>query len=79
MGKVINMRERRIMTEFDGGKYQEDTERVALPGMELHEIVESMSPAERLEYKTKLLSEIDDREKLVWLINEVNEVEGIDV
>ena len=48
----------------------------ALPGLELHEIVEGMSPVERAEYKQKLLDEINDREKLVWLINEVEEVEN---
>ena len=48
----------------------------ALPGLELHEIVEWMSPVERAEYKQKLLDEINDREKLVWLINEVEEVEN---
>lgn len=79
MGEVINLREERIMREFDGGKYQEETERQALPGMELHEIIEGMSPAERLVYKQKLLDEINDREKLVWLINEVNEVEGVEI
>lgn len=53
-------------------------EQDALPGLELYEIVERMSVQERAEYKQRLLDEINDREKLVWLINEVNEVEGIE-
>lgn len=48
-----------------------------LPGMGLHDIVEGMSPAERATYKQNLLDEINDREKLIWLINEVNEIEGV--
>ena len=73
MGEVINLRNERIMLEYE----QNLSSAEALPGLELHEIVEDMSPAERLEYKQKLLDEISDREKLVWLINEVNDVEGI--
>lgn len=47
-----------------------------IPGLELNTIIESMSYIERLTYRDKLLQEIDDREKLVWLINDVNEAEG---
>ena len=73
MGEVINLRSERIMLEYE----QNRKEGEALPSLELHEIVEQMSPAERLEYKQRLLDEINDREKLVWIINEVNDVEGI--
>ena len=73
MGEVINLRSERIMLEYEQNR--KDGE--ALPGLELNEIVEQMSPAERLEYKQRLLDEINDREKLVWLINEVNDIEGI--
>ena len=68
------MAEQRIMRDFE----QNRKECEALPGLELYEIVEQMSPAERLEHKQRLLDEINDREKLVWIINEVNEVEGIE-
>ena len=60
----------------ENGEAQFVEKQEALPGLELHEIVEAMSPAERAEYKQKLLDEINDREKLVWLINEVEEVEN---
>lgn len=68
------MEEQRIMRDFEQNRPSAE----ALPGLELHEIVETMSPAERLECKQRLLDEISDREKLVWIINEVNEVEGIE-
>lgn len=68
MGEIVSLTERRIMKK----KEQE-----ALPGLELHEVIEAMSPVERAEYKQKLLDEINEREKLVWLINEVNDVEGV--
>ena len=72
MGEVIHLREARIMREHEQNRPSAE----ALPGLELHEIVEGMSPVERAEYKQKLLDEINDREKLVWLINEVTEVEN---
>lgn len=62
------------MKEFSSNRPEAE----ALPGLELHEIVENMPVAERLEYKQKLLDEISDREKLVWLINEVNDIEGVE-
>lgn len=68
------MAEQRIMRDFEQNRPSAE----ALPGLELHEIVEQMSPAERLEHKQRLLDEINDREKLVWIINEVNEIEGIE-
>ena len=68
------MKEQRIMQDFE----QNQSSAEALPGLELHEIVERMSVQERAEYKQRLLDDINDREKLVWLINEVNEVEGIE-
>lgn len=74
MGEVINLKEKRIMKEFSSNRPEAE----ALPGLELHEIVENMPVAERLEYKQKLLDEISDREKLVWLINEVNDIEGVE-
>lgn len=73
MGEVINLRSERIMLEYEQNRQSAE----ALPELELHEIVEQMSPAERLEYKQRLLDEINGREKLVWLINEVNDIEGI--
>ena len=74
MGEVVHLSERRIMRDFEQNRPSAE----ALPGLELHEIVETMSPAERLEYKQRLLDEINDREKLVWIINEVNDIEGIE-
>ena len=74
MGEVVHLSERRIMRDFEQNRPSAE----ALPGLELHEIVERMSPAERLEYKQKLLDEINDRDRLVWLINEVNDMEGIE-
>ena len=56
----------------------EQEEQPALPDMELVNFIERMSVQERAEYKQKLLDEINDREKLVWLINEVNEVEEVE-
>lgn len=74
MGEIIHLSERRIMRDFE----QNHPSAEALPGLELHEVIEAMSPEERLEEKQRLLDEISDREKLVWIINEVNDVEGIE-
>ena len=54
-------------------------EQPALPDMELINIVEGMSPEQRLDYKRQLLEQISDRETLVHLINDVNAAEGCDV
>ena len=50
-----------------------------LPGMEILELIEAMTPENRVEYKRQLLDQISDRETLVHAINRVNEAEGIDV
>ena len=70
MGEVIYL-PRREKPEEDIGVME------ALPGLELHNTVEGMSVAERARYKQELLDGINDREKLIWLINRVNEVEQI--
>jgi len=54
-------------------------EQPTLPDMELVRVVEGMKPEQRIEEKRRLLSEISDRERLVHLINDVNDAEGIDV
>lgn len=58
---------------------QEQIEQEPLPGMEMLELIEAMSPADRIEYKRQLLDQISDRETLVHAINRVNEAEGLDV
>lgn len=51
--------------------YEQNTRSAeALPGLELHNIIEGMSSEAREAYKDRLLSEISDREHLVFLINE---------
>lgn len=77
MGEVINLREQRVMKYMDPADVFDDSDQEALPGLDLTDIVERMLPEERAVYKQRLLAEIDDREKLVWLINEVNHVEGV--
>lgn len=47
-----------------------------LKGMSDNEMIEGMSYREREVVKTHLLNRISDYEKLVHLINEVNEAEG---
>lgn len=58
---------------------EEQFEQDALPGMEILELIEGMTPENRIEYKRQLLDQISDRETLVHAINRVNEAEGIDV
>lgn len=58
---------------------QKFEEQPALPDMELVNIIEGMSPEQRIEYKRQLLEQISDRESLVHLINDVNAAEGCDV
>lgn len=77
MGEVIHLREQKIMKYMDPADVFDEPQE-ALPGMELHDIIERMLPEERAMYKQKLLDEINDREKLIWLINEANHVEGIE-
>ena len=62
-----------MMSEYAHNKQE------ALPNMELVDIVEGMSPEQRIEYKRQLLAQISDRESLCNLIDTVNESEGIDV
>lgn len=78
MGEVISMREEKIVRYMDPADVFDDGGQEALPGLDLTDIVERMLPEERSMYKQKLLDEINDREKLIWLINEVNHVEGIE-
>lgn len=67
------------MSEYTSGQNNRQEAEPALPDMELVNIVESMTADERIKYKRRLLSEISDRESLVHLINEVNDIEGVDV
>lgn len=77
MGEVISLRNEKIMKYMNPADVFDEPQE-ALPGMELNDIIERMLPEERAMYKQKLLDEITDREKLVWLINEANHVEGIE-
>lgn len=49
----------------------------ALPDMELVDFIERMSPGERMEHKSRYLSEISDREMLCRMIDDANEAEGV--
>lgn len=51
----------------------------ALPGMDLVNIIEGMTPDQRIQEKRRLLAEISDREALCNLIDRVNDAEGINV
>lgn len=62
----------------DGEAQFVDNDEPALPDMELNNMVERMTMAERVQEKRRLLSEISDREALVHLINDVNAAEGKD-
>lgn len=53
-------------------------EQLKLDGMSDYDLVKNMSHEEREVVKDDLLSRMSDYEKLVHLINEVNEVEGYD-
>lgn len=48
-----------------------------IPGLELRTILEGMSVEERETEKQRCLDEINEREKLVWAINTVNDAEGV--
>ena len=54
-------------------------EQSALPDMELINIIEGMTPDQRIQEKRRLLAEISDREELCNLIDRVNDAEGINV
>lgn len=51
----------------------------AIPTMELAQIIEAMSPQDRIDHKRQWLSDISDREMLCRLVDEINEQEGIEV
>ena len=57
----------------------EQEEQPALPDMELVDFIERMTPEERIEHKRRYLSEISDREALCRMIDDANEMEGVDV
>lgn len=57
----------------------ENMKQEALPDLELIDIVQNMSPEERVSEKERLLSEISDREYLVNMINFVSDQEGVDI
>lgn len=57
----------------------ENMKQEALPDLELIDIVQNMSPEERVSEKDRLLSEISDREYLVNMINFVSDQEGVDI
>lgn len=54
----------------------QEPEQPALPDMEIYQIVEGMTPEQRVDYKRQLLDGISDREVLCRIIDEVNEAEG---
>ena len=54
-------------------------EQSALPDMDLINIIEGMTPDQRIQEKRRLLAEISDREELCNLIDRVNDAEGINV
>ena len=54
-------------------------EQSALPDMDLINIIEGMTPDQRIQEKRRLLAEISDREELCNLIDRVYDAEGIDV
>ena len=44
-----------------------------IPGLEIRTILEGMTPEQLKEEKQRLLDEMSEREKMVWLINDVIE------
>lgn len=66
------------MSEYASGRNNTE-EQPALPDMELVNIIEGMSPEERIENKRRWLSEISDREMLCRMVDDANEAEGADV
>lgn len=59
--------------------HNESPEQPALPDMELVNVIEGMSPMERIAHKRKWLAEISDREMLCRLVDEANDAEGANV
>ena len=66
------------MSEYASG-VNNRPEQPALPDMDLINIIEGMTPDQRIQEKRRLLAEISDREKLCNLIDRVNDAEGINV
>lgn len=66
------------MSEYASGVNNPERQE-ALPDMELVDIIEGMSPEERIEHKRRWLSEISDREMLCRMVDDANDAEGADV
>ena len=67
------------MSEYASGINNWPDNQPALPDMELVNIIEGMSPEERIEHKRRWLSEISDREILCRMVDDADAAEGIDV
>ncbi len=67
------------MSEYASGQNNRQETEPALPDMELVDIIEGMSPEERIKHKRRWLSEISDREMLCRMVDDANAAEGADV
>lgn len=56
-----------------------EPEQPALPDMELINIIQEMSPHDRIVNKRRALQEISDREQLIRMIDEANAIDGVNV
>lgn len=60
-------------------EYAKQQEQPALPDLELVNIIEGMSPDERIQNKQRWLDEISDRETLCRMVDDANAAEGVEV
>lgn len=67
------------MSEYASGINNWPDNQPALPGMELVNIIEGMSPEERIEHKRRWLSEISDRQILCRMVDDANKADRLDL
>ena len=67
------------MNEYEPGQNNRQETEQALPDMELVNIIEGMSPDERIQNKRRWLAEISDREMLCQMVDDANAADGVEV
>ena len=67
------------MNEYEPGQNNRQETEPALPDMELVNIIEGMSPDERIQNKRRWLAEISDREMLCQMVDDANAADGVEV
>ena len=66
------------MSEYASGVNNPEKQE-ALPGLEHRDVIEAMSPHDRIQEKRRLLEQLSEIEALCNLIDRVNDAEGVNV